>query len=162
MPHKDPATKAAYMKQYYQKNKPARLAYQRRYQLAHPEKNRQQASAWYHAHRNQALARRAAWTAEHCAAGSACRSYKNMLQRVLNPNYSKFHLYGGRGITIAKRWLGKNGRSNFEADMGARPAGTTLDRIRVNGNYTKSNCRWADHETQARNKRPRTQLRKAA
>jgi hypothetical protein len=124
--------------------------------------HRQASRAWYHANREHALARRKAWTADHCAAGSACRSYKNMLQRCTNPNYDKFHLYGGRGITIDPRWLGPNGRKNFEADMGPRPIGKTLDRKRVNGNYTPSNCRWATPEQQRANQRTKFEIRKAA
>ena len=40
----------------------------------------------------------------------------------------------------------------FFRDMGARPKGTTLDRIDVNKGYSKDNCRWADNHTQATNK----------
>ena len=53
--------------------------------------------------------------------------------------------------------------SSFEAflgDVGKRPGpGLTLDRIDVNGNYEKSNCRWADWKTQERNRRNRKEVR---
>lgn len=61
--------------------------------------------------------------------------------------------YGGRGIRVCKRWLGKHGFENFLADMGPRPAGRTLDRKNVNGNYTPKNCRWATSLEQANNTR---------
>lgn len=59
--------------------------------------------------------------------------------------------YGGRGISVCKRW---NRFENFLADMGRRPSSRhSLDRIRVNGNYTPSNCKWSTPEEQANNQR---------
>lgn len=80
-------------------------------------------------------------------------SYQSMVQRCTNPRGRAFANYGGRGITICERWLGKNGYTNFIADLGPRPDGTTLDRIDPHGNYEPSNCRWATLEVQNRNKR---------
>lgn len=80
-------------------------------------------------------------------------SWKCMKQRCLYPTDVNYENYGGRGIKISPRWLGDDGFKNFLHDMGERPAGKTLDRKNVNGNYCKSNCRWATQSEQNRNKR---------
>ena len=79
-------------------------------------------------------------------------SYCSMLQRCTNPNNNSYDDYGGRGIYVCLRW--QESILNFLEDMGPRPSkGMTLDRIDVNGNYEPGNCRWADWETQCKNKR---------
>lgn len=77
-------------------------------------------------------------------------TWSQMKNRCLHPSSNNWANYGGRGIAICERWQTFYG---FLADMGERPIGTTLDRVDPNGNYEKSNCRWADSRTQARNKR---------
>lgn len=79
-------------------------------------------------------------------------SWHHMKQRCLNPKNHKWEAYGGRGITICKRW---HKFENFFADMGERPDGLSLDRIDNNKGYSKDNCRWATHDVQANNKRVR-------
>jgi hypothetical protein len=76
-----------------------------------------------------------------------------MLQRCFNRHNHAFENYGGRGITVAPCWLGRGGFLQFILDMGKRPKGKSLDRRNVEGPYSPENCRWADDETQNRNKR---------
>lgn len=72
-----------------------------------------------------------------------------MIRRCTDENNKSYHNYGGRGITVCKRWtLFKN----FLKDMGKRPSSKhTLDRKDNNGNYEKGNCRWVVRKEQMRN-----------
>lgn len=76
-----------------------------------------------------------------------------MVMRCTFPQNDGYHLYGGRGISVAPQWLGKEGFIQFLKDMGPRPEKTSLDRINPDGNYEPLNCRWADDKTQIQNRR---------
>lgn len=73
-----------------------------------------------------------------------------MKNRCFRKQESSFAYYGGRGITVCKRWMKFE---NFLADMGIKPENMSLDRIDVNGNYEPGNCRWTTPTEQSRNRR---------
>ena len=80
------------------------------------------------------------------------KAWTEMIERCTNENAKYYHRYGGRGIKICERW-----RNSFEAffqDMGERTSSNhSLDRFPNNdGNYEKSNCRWATPVQQCNNR----------
>ena len=88
-------------------------------------------------------------------------AYQNMLHRCCNSKHPNYPLYGGRGIIVCDRWLGKDGFQNFFGDMGRRPEGRypsgrakySIDRINNEGDYELGNCRWATQKEQCANRR---------
>lgn len=80
----------------------------------------------------------------------AYTSWQNMHRRCYDKTDRDYHNYGARGITVCERWFSPE---NFFEDMGERKAGQSLERVDVNKNYYKENCRWATAKEQANNKR---------
>lgn len=75
--------------------------------------------------------------------------WKSMKERCFRKNNKDYHRYGGRGISVCKRWLDFN---HFRADMGEPPEGMSLDRIDNDRNYEPGNCRWTTRSVQQMNK----------
>ena len=79
------------------------------------------------------------------------RAWVNMHTRCTNPKATRYSDYGGRGITVCKRWASFEA---FLADVGNPPTTEhSIDRIDTNGNYEPGNVRWVTHTEQCRNRR---------
>jgi hypothetical protein len=78
--------------------------------------------------------------------------WSGIIQRCEDTGSPAYASYGGRDITICKRW--RESFDAFLADVGPRPPGLTLDRHPdKNGNYEPGNVRWATVTEQQNNTR---------
>lgn len=84
-------------------------------------------------------------------------AWRGMHSRCSRPADKSYAYYGGRGITVCRRW---SKFENFLADMGERPEGTTLERRKNNKGYSPGNCYWATRAQQRANQRCITAARK--
>lgn len=82
----------------------------------------------------------------------------DMRKRTTNPNNSEWDNYGGRGISSEEYkffidFFDDMYQSYAEHKIKYGEKDTTLDRINPNGDYTKSNIRWATRVEQQNNTR---------
>lgn len=78
--------------------------------------------------------------------------WNQIKQRCFNPNYTGYHLYGGRGISMEPDWAASF--QTFFDDVGCPPSPQhTLDRVDNSKGYVRGNMRWATPEEQAHNRR---------
>lgn len=68
------------------------------------------------------------------------KSWKSMIDRCTLKCHQSWRYYGGKGISVCKRWLKFE---NFLADMGERPGENFwVGRKDHDKNYSPSNVRW--------------------
>ena len=80
--------------------------------------------------------------------------WSNMISRCTNPKNINWINYGNRGITVCEKWKTFEGfwedmREGYSDDL-------EIDRIDVDGNYFKDNCRWTSGSENAYNIRIKT------
>ncbi len=73
--------------------------------------------------------------------GPTYRAWQAMKDGCANPASPKFDAIGARGIAVCPAWHADYER--FLADMGERPAGTTLERVDAARGFAPGNCAWA-------------------
>ncbi len=89
--------------------------------------------------------------ADGVSSNPAYACWENMVQRCTNPKASKYHMYGGVGITVYPEW--KSDFRKFIAYIGERPSKLhSIDRIDGTKGYEPGNVRWADAVQQSINK----------
>lgn len=76
-------------------------------------------------------------------------TWQNMKKRCDRPNNKSYKNYGGRGITYVDKW--KTFAGFWEDMKDGYNDNLTLDRIDVDKDYSKDNCRWVDFNTQMNN-----------
>ena len=80
------------------------------------------------------------------------RIWHNMKKRCSNKYNKDYKNYGGRGIKVCKIWANYVAFKKWALAHGYRDD-LQIDRIRNNGNYKPSNCRWVTRKENQRNTR---------
>ncbi len=90
----------------------------------------------------------------HGATGSPeHNAWMEINRRCYSKTHGNYRRYGAKGITVAKRWRGRQGFTCFLRDMGPMPTPQhQVDRRDNKKGYTPSNCRWVTRKENCRNK----------
>lgn len=79
-------------------------------------------------------------------------AWSQMKARCYNVKNKKFHLYGGRGITVCEAW--RDSFKTFLSDVGRRPSRLhSLERLDNSRGYSPENVAWKTDHDQTRNTR---------
>lgn len=79
--------------------------------------------------------------------------WRGMKDRCYNPENSRYHLYGGRGISICDEWLNDFVLFYNWSMSNGYSKNLSIDRIDNDKDYCPENCRWTTDIVQANNKR---------
>ena len=74
-------------------------------------------------------------------------TWQMMKRRCYDKTHKEWPRYGGNGVTVCKDWL--ESFENFYKDMGERPVGCTLNRVKGSKIYSKDSCEWATMSIQS-------------
>lgn len=75
-----------------------------------------------------------------------------MISRCNNPNRIAYKDYGGRGISVCKKWSSYIPFKQWAIKNGYTDE-LTLERMDVNGDYCPENCKWISKSAQSDNRR---------
>ena len=97
----------------------------------------------------------------HMKHGGSRRGHRERLWEIFNgikarcehPKSNIYKYYGGRGISICRKWRDDYTKFREWALKNGYKDGLSIDRINPDGNYEPGNCRWITQREQCLNKR---------
>ena len=81
------------------------------------------------------------------------RIWRAIKARTSYKSQKQYKDYGGRGIKVCLEWQDDFYRFKEWAYQNGYNESLTIDRINVNGDYTRANCRWITKKEQNNNQR---------
>lgn len=79
------------------------------------------------------------------------RIWQHMKTRCNDPNHDHYQWYGGKGIRVCEEWNSFESFYRWAMQNGYEDT-LTIDRVKTDGNYEPSNCRWISMKAQANNR----------